>query len=143
MVQAARSAMSNIVEGSKHVSLKGYIYLVGISRGSLEELLKDYQAFARHKKLEIYPPARAKAQIREIGVIWDIIRATPYLPDYPKFPHLPDSPEKQVNLMITLVNQANYLIDKLELSLKEKHMKEGGLTEKLYRKRVDYRRKLY
>ena len=40
MVQAARSAMSNIVEGNKHVSLKGYIYLVGIARGSLEELLK-------------------------------------------------------------------------------------------------------
>jgi len=50
MVQAARSAMSNIVEGNKHVSLKGYIYLVGIARGSLEELLKDYHAFARHRK---------------------------------------------------------------------------------------------
>ncbi|GEM_PF-4309326 len=40
--------------------------------------------------------------------------------------------------MITLINQANYLIDKLILSLKEKHMREGGLTEKLYRKKVEF-----
>ena len=64
MIQAARSTMSNIVEGSKHVSLKGYIYLVGIARGSLEELLKDYQAFARQKDIPVYPPVKAKSEIR-------------------------------------------------------------------------------
>lgn len=141
MVQAARSALSNIVEGNKHASRKGYIYLVGISRGSLEELLKDYHAFARHKKLEIFPPAGAKSRIREIGVIWRIIRSTPTLPTHPNFPHFPNSPEHQVNLMITLINQAGYLVDRLEASLKEKHMKEGGLTEELYRKRIQYRSK--
>ena len=41
--------------------------------------------------------------------------------------------------MITLVNQANYLVDRLIVSLKEKHMREGGLTEELYRKRKEYR----
>ncbi|MBU3979331.1 four helix bundle suffix domain-containing protein, partial [Patescibacteria group bacterium] len=61
-------------------------------------------------------------------------------PDSPNFPNLPKDPEKAVNLMITLINQANYLIDKLIISLKEKHMKEGGLTEELYRKRVEYRK---
>jgi four helix bundle suffix protein len=43
--------------------------------------------------------------------------------------------------MITLIHQTNYLLDKLIISLKEKHMKEGGLTEELYRKRVEYRKK--
>ncbi|MBI3282682.1 hypothetical protein HYZ70_01225 [Candidatus Curtissbacteria bacterium] len=43
--------------------------------------------------------------------------------------------------MITLINQANFLIDKLIVSLKEKHMKEGGFNEQLYRKRVEYRNK--
>ena len=41
--------------------------------------------------------------------------------------------------MITLINQANYLLDRLIVSLKEKHAKEGGFTEKLYRKRIEYR----
>ncbi len=54
---------------------------------------------------------------------------------------LSDNPEKAANMMITLVNQANYLIDKLTASLKEKHTREGGLTEELYRKRVEYRKK--
>lgn len=43
--------------------------------------------------------------------------------------------------MITLVNQANYLIDRLTDSLKEKHKKEGGFLERLYRDRVKYRRR--
>lgn len=47
MVQAARSGTQNIAEGYKQESLKGYIKLSGVARGSLEELLKDYQAFAR------------------------------------------------------------------------------------------------
>lgn len=33
----------------------------------------------------------------------------------------------------------NFFIDKLIASLKKKHMKEGGLTEELYRKRREYR----
>lgn len=142
MVQAARSAMSNIVEGNKHVSLKGYIYLSGIARGSLEELLKDYQTFARQNKLKVLNPSQAKSQIREIKVIWGIIRSAPTLPGRPNFPSLPNHPEHQVNLMITLVSQANYLVDKLIASLKEKHTREGGFTEKLYKNRVEYRNKI-
>jgi four helix bundle suffix protein len=42
--------------------------------------------------------------------------------------------------MITLINQENYLLDKLIASLKEKHMKEGGFNESLYKKRVEYRK---
>ena len=51
----------------------------------------------------------------------------------------PEDQERAVNLLITLINQANYLLDKLIESLKEKHMKEGGLTENLYQRRKNYR----
>ena len=71
--------------------------------------------------------------------IWEILKLTPTLPDSPSFPPLPNAPEVVVNLMITLINQANFLIDKLLISLNEKHMKEGGFNERLYRKRVEYR----
>jgi len=69
------------------------------------------------------------------------IRGNPTLLDFPRFPSLPSSPDHTVNLLITLIHQANYLIDKLILSLKEKHMKEGDLTEELYKKRIEYRKK--
>lgn len=145
MVQAARSGTQNIAEGAKEQSLKGYIKLSGVARASLEELLKDFLAFARQRKIQVWPAEKAKREIGEIGEIWKIIRENPTLPDHPNFPSLPhhpdypNPPEASVNLMVTLINQANYLIDKLIASLKEKHMKEGGLTEELYRKRTAYR----
>jgi four helix bundle suffix protein len=139
MVQAARSGMQNISEGNQQEGMKGYIKLCGIARGSLEELLKDYHAFARQKKLGIWEKSRCSMEIGEIEAIWKIVRSSPTLPDIPNFPNIPDKPEVAVNLMITLVSQANYLIDKLIPSLKEKHMREGGLTEELYKKRREYR----
>lgn len=140
MVQAARSGMQNISEGYKQEGLKGYIKLSGVARGSLEELLKDYLAYARQNKIEIWEKEKSRREIREIKVIWEIIRKNPTLPDSPDFPSLPDHPDLAVNLLITLIYQANYLIDKLIASLKDKHMKEGGLTEELYKKRIEYRK---
>ncbi len=138
MIQAARSGMQNIAEGNQQEGMKGYIKLCGIARGSLEELLNDYLSFARQNKIEIFSKEKAMREMGEIGIIWKIIKNNPTLPNQPDFPNLPDDKTKAVNLMITIINQANYLIDKLIISLKEKHMKEGGLTEELYRKRVDY-----
>lgn len=140
MVQAARSGMQNIAEGNKQQSLKGYIKLSGVSRGSFEELLNDFVSFARQKKLKIWPKEKVLGEIGEIRDIWKIIKLSPTLPDIPNFPDLPKDPEITVNLMITLINQTNYLLDKLIASLKQKHMREGGLSEALYRKRIDYRK---
>lgn len=140
MDQAARSGMQNILEGNQQESLAGYIKLCGVARGSLEELLNDYLSFARQNKIEIWGKEKAIREIREIRVIWGIIKNDPALPDNPDFPNIPNDKTKAVNLMITLINQANYLLDKLVASLKEKHMKEGGFNEELYRKRTKYRK---
>ncbi len=139
MEQAARSGMQNIPEGNKQQSLSGYIKLAGVARGSLEELLNDYLSFARQNQIQIWEKERAIREIGEIRVIWEILKKTPTLPNNPNFPDLPRDKEKAVNLLITLINQANYLIDKLISSLKEKHMREGGLSEKLYSARKKFR----
>ncbi len=140
MIQAARSGMQNIIEGNKQQGMKGYIKLSGIARGSLEELLKDYISFARQNKIEIWTKNKSIKEILEINLIWNIIKSNPTLSNYPNFPDLPENKTIAVNLMLTLVNQANYFIDRLILSLKDKHMKKGGLTEELYRKRIQYRK---
>jgi restriction system protein len=140
MDQAARSGMQNIAEGNQQESLAGYIKLSGVARGSLEELLNDYLAYARQNKIRIFSRDEVVRDIREIGEIWKIIKDNPALPNNPNFPNLPDSEEQAVNLMITLINQANYMLDKLITSLKDKHMKEGGFNEELYRKRTEYRK---
>jgi len=140
MEQAARSGMQNITEGSKAQSLSSYIKLCGVSRGSLEELLNDYLSYARQNKILVWEKERAKREIKEIREIWEIIRNNPYLPDSPNFPSLPKEIEKTINLLITLIRQANYLIDKLISSLKEKHTKEGGFSENLLKKRLEFRK---
>jgi len=140
MVQAARSGMQNIAEGNRQQSLAGYIKLCGIARGSLEELLNDYLSYARQHNLTIWSKEKSVREIGEIREIWDILKRTPTLPDSPNFPHLPNHPDSVINLMITLINQANYLVDRLIFSLKEKHKKEGGFSEKLLRERVRFRK---
>lgn len=142
MTQAARSGMTNIAEGAKQNSLAGYIKLAGVARGSLEELLRDYLSYTRQHEIPIWPKGEAVGKIREIGETWEIIRKNPTLPDSPNFPHLPNLPDQAVNVMFTLIHQANYLIDKLIKSLEEKHAREGGYSEKLLKKRLEYRSKI-
>lgn len=141
MVQAARSSTQNLAEGYTQQSLASYIKLAGVARGSLEELLKDYLAYARQNRLAVWPEERCKREIGEIREIWEILRKYPYLPNNPNLPPLPKEREKALNLLITLINQANYLIDQLIESLKEKHMKEGGFSENLLKRRLEFRRK--
>ena len=65
MVQAARSGMQNISEGYVQEGTKGYIKLSGIARGSLEELLKDYMAFARQNSLSLWSKEKATTEKTE------------------------------------------------------------------------------
>ena len=139
MEQAARSGTANILEGATQNSLAGYIKLSGVARGSLEELLKDYQAYARQNRIPIWTRDESIRKIREIGLIWEIIKNAPTLPDSPHFPNLPNQSDIAVNFLITLIHQANYLIDKLIISLENKHMRDGGFSENLLKKRLQYR----
>src|SRR3989344_6489932 len=56
MVQAARSGKQNIAEGSQvsGTSKKTELKLISVARGSLEELLVDYEDFLRTKKLPLW-----------------------------------------------------------------------------------------
>lgn len=141
MVQAARSGTHNLAEGNQQASLEGYIKLTGVNKASLEELLKDFLALARQNKIAIWPKERSYREIGEIGEIWRILKGTPTLPDSPNFPDLPDDLTKSVNLMVTLINQANFLLDRLRSSLERKFVEQGGFRETLFQKRMEYRQK--
>lgn len=140
VVQAARSGTTNIAEGNQQASTEGYVKLTGVNKASLEELLKDLLAFCRQNKLVIWGKERTVREIREIQGVWEIIRKTQTLPDDPNFPDLPDNPEVAANFLITLVNQAIYLQGKLLQSLESKFVREGGFREKLFKKRMEFRK---
>src|SRR5512141_3149428 len=58
MVQAARSGVQNIAEGSlaSGTSKKTELKLTNVARASLEELRLDYEDFLRQKGLRQWPP---------------------------------------------------------------------------------------
>ncbi len=64
MVQAARSGRQNLAEGSvdSATSKKIEMKLTGVAKGSLEELLLDYEDFLRQHGLEAWPPEHPALQ---------------------------------------------------------------------------------
>lgn len=136
MDQAARSSKQCIVEGAMQgTSLKGYIKMLGVSRGSWEELLEDYKDIARLGKIEIWNKETLR---REMG----LRRFRVFVKDadpLPPTPPLPPSLNLSVNTMIDLITRTNFLLDQQKRSLEEKFLKEGGYTENLYKKRREFR----
>ncbi len=61
MVQAARSGVQNIAEGSQDsgTSKKMELKLTNVARGSLEELKRDYEDYLRQRGLPQWPPDRS------------------------------------------------------------------------------------
>ena len=135
MVQAARSNPQNITEGYCEVSLKMYISLAGVAYGSNEELTKDYQDYLRQRNLPVLGKEHPKVrEFRTFRVVW--ISSTSL-----NTPNLPNSATEAANMLLTFCNLEGYLLKRHVSSLQEKHMKEGGFSENLYKKRTEYRNK--
>ncbi len=64
MVQAARSGVQNIAEGSQvsGTSKKMELKLTNVARASLEELRLDYDDFLRQRGLELWAPGDPRRQ---------------------------------------------------------------------------------
>lgn len=134
MVQAARSGVQNIAEGSmaSATSKKTELKLTGVARASLEELLLDYRDFLRQRGLKLWEKDSPEA--------WMVRRK--YRSDQsdgsdPSDPYsiATASAETAANTLICLINQASYLLRKQLQSLEKAFLKEGGFTERLYRER--------
>ncbi len=138
MVQAARSEKQNIVEGSKvsGTSKEGEIKLINVARASLEELLEDYRDFLRGRKLALWPKENREALfVRKLSARKDTSYRTyeTYIETRP--------PEIVANILICLIHQTNYLLDKLLRHLEKAFVEEGGLRERMTRSRLAHRDK--
>jgi restriction system protein len=137
MVQAARSGVQNIAEGSmaSATSKKTELKLTGVARASLEELLLDYEDFLRQRGLRLWdknsPEAlavRGKYQSESSDLSDKSDPSDPY-----GFKTV--APEVAANTLICLINQAGFLLDRQMQQLEQTFLKEGGFTERLYRER--------
>ena len=136
MVQAARSGKQNIAEGSmaSGTSRKTELKLVGVARASLEELLLDCEDFLRQRGLSLWGKGHATSKkLRQLAYASDRSYKSyrSYIEDR--------EPEVAANTLICLIHQTNYLLDQQLRQLEDRFLKEGGFTERLYKKRQEFR----
>ena len=136
MVQAARSGKQNIAEGSmaSATSKKTELKLIGVARASLEELLLDFQDFLRQRELSLW--AKEHPQAREVRALANKSDRS-YSTYRPYFESA--LPETAANAAISLIHQANYLLDRQLQALGKAFLEQGGFTERLYRVRSQAR----
>ena len=137
MVQAARSGKQNIIEASmaSATSKETEIKLTNVARASLEELLADYRDFLRTRDLRLWEKSSKEAMfVRALGASKDASYETyrTYLETRP--------PEVVANIIICLIHQTNFLLDRQLRRLEQAFLKEGGLRERMTRARLDARR---
>ncbi len=149
MVQAARSGVQNIAEGSmaSATSKKTELKLTGVARASLEELLLDFQAFLRHKGLRIWAKDSPEALAVRKKYSSDGSDKFEKKSDRSDLSDTSDpygiktaSAEAAANTLICLINQASYLLGRQLQRLEQQFLTEGGFTERLYKARSQARK---
>ncbi len=141
MIQAARSGVQNIAEGSmaSATSRKTELKLTNVARASLEELLLDFEDFLRQRGLRIWdkdsPEAlavRRKYQSDKSDMSDRSDKSDPY-------GIATATAETAANTLICLINQASYLLHRQLQKLEQDFLSEGGFTERLYQSRQSAR----
>ena len=163
MVQAARSGVQNIAEGSQAsaTSKKFELKLTSVARASLEELKLDYEDYLRQRNLPMLPPdgpalMRFKqlrcATLEEVQR-WISAECARWKDEHGQAKTNTDSSLKvsvhpcpssatlAANATLSPLNLACYLFDRQISALANAFETEGGFTERLYRIRSQRRKR--
>ena len=171
MVQAARSGVQNIAEGSQAsgTSKRFELKLTNVARASLEELRLDYEDFLRQRGMTMLPPdhpalmrfkkkrcatlqdvqawvteeqgSQGTDQHRQTRTDKDPIKPTPSV----QVGECPcpslSSAALAANAALSLLNLACHFLDRQIAAQAKAFEAEGGFTERLYRVRSKSRNK--
>ena len=135
MTQAARSCKQNIAEGSAAAatSLETQIKLTNVARATLDELLEDYLDYLRaHDAAEWPMDSAEKVAAREFAKThaeWEEWK--------PLFESRPA--ETVCNLMIVVIQQSRYLLDRMLRWQEEDFKAKGGVRERRHAARTEAR----
>ncbi len=153
MVQAARSGVQNIAEGSKAsgTSKKTELKLTNVARASLEELKLDYEDYLRHRGLSLWSlsdPRRRALVARRCTTADEVAawiraehgrsrQATASIPSIQSLSSIPPPTHAEIaaNAAHTLTGVACALLARQLEAQATAFEHEGGFTERLYRVR--------
>ena len=146
MVQAARSGVQNIAEGSQAsgTSRKMEIKLTNVARASLEELRRDYEDYQRQHKFPQWgydDPRRAALIAQRCATADDVARwvrlklkeDVASTQSTSSNSSTPDA--MAANAILVLLAAACSLLDRQIAAQASAFEREGGFTERLYRVR--------
>ena len=168
MVQAARSGVQNIAEGSQAsgTSKKTELKLTNVARASLEELRLDYEDYLRQRELALWAPehpalmrfkAKRCATLEQVRAWVEEERRGPTRTDMDNHGSqkvrkpsvqvggsscapVPGSAELVANAALSLLNLCCHLLDRQLEAQATAFVEEGGFTERLYKVRSERRR---
>ena len=132
MTQAARSCKQNIAEGSaaSGTSKETEIKLTNVARATLDELLEDYLDYLKsHGASEWEASSEKKTAARDFAknhADWNDWK--PFFDSRPA--------ETLCNLMIVLIQQTKYLLDKMIAAQEDDFKRHGGVRERMYAART-------
>lgn len=151
MVQAARSGVRNISEGSgaAATSRKSEMKLTNVARASLnDELLRDYESFLRQNGLRVWHKDSRDCRAMRERLQQDLVEDLPAaksgavrLSGLAGLAEFVDkaAPELAANAMLCVVNQAAYLLRQQLRGQAREFTEKGGFTENLYHTRKNSR----
>ncbi|MDE5888117.1 MAG: four helix bundle suffix domain-containing protein [Muribaculaceae bacterium] len=135
MRQAARSCKQNIVEGISDATISAEICikLMGVARGSVRELLEDYQDYLRQNQLQIWDindPRTQQARSycgnnHDTFVFTEKCRLR--------------SNEAVANIMITQIRQIDSILGKFLKKIEADFIAQGGVKEAMSKARRSQR----
>lgn len=138
MVQAARSGKQNIAEGNQAAatSSETEIKLTNVAKASLEELLDDYEDYLRVRDMQQWSNLHPRYdKMRQYARSQQIIK------DYGQTIRRMND-EEIANLCITLIHQASFMLHKLLITMQNRFVTEGGIKERMFQSRINYRNNL-
>jgi len=149
MVQAARSGVRNISEGSgaAATSRRAEMKLTNVARASLaDELIPDYEHFLKSRRLEVWhkDSSAALCMRKRLQATCSSNRARDDpalggLEDLPRFMDVADA-EVAANAMLCATHQAVYLLNRQLRAQGRAFLDGGGFTENLTAARLRQRR---
>jgi restriction system protein len=151
MIQAARSGVRNISEGSgaAATSRKSEMKLTNVARASLsDELAKDYKSFLIQRGLRVWHKDSPEAMAMRERLKHDVAPDLPLaqegavrLTGLGGLSHFVAKAEAELaaNAMLCAVNQAAYLLRRQIESQSQDFVQRGGFTERLHASRIKTR----
>ncbi|MBQ1725166.1 MAG: four helix bundle suffix domain-containing protein [Muribaculaceae bacterium] len=137
MIQAARSGKQNIAEGSaaSATSSETELKLINVAKASLHELLVDYEDYLRVRQLQQWAGDDPRSvQTRKVCAKHNDSA-------FYRSAIETRSAETIANIAITLIHQEDFMLRNLLNRLQDDFVKHGGIKERMFQARLNYRNK--